>query len=356
MAPATPPQSRIPPSPAARKPYSAPASGPCRRRASRAAGVVFSDLLLYPDLITLAGDTGIQWCERTWNTTRGCWPRGPECDHCYAETLAGRFCGPGLPYEGIAHKVDGESRWTGRVQLLPHKLREPQSVRRPTVWFVDSMSDLFYRHPQARQLGGGFEVPDHWIDEVFAVMAACPQHLFLVLTKYVDRAAEWFRDPARAEVQRCVHLKDAPPFPGWPLPNVWISFSTGTQRTHNLWHPHFQRIPVAVKFASLEPLLGTMDLSRSLPWLDWGIVGGESGPRKTGRLCEPESLDGVIEQFARAEKPLFVKQAGTVLAQRYGWKGKGGNPYDCPERWRRRQMPRALHEWVKAREKGMESL
>ena len=101
----------------------------------------------------------IQWTERTWNPTRGCRRISPGCVNCYAEKVATRFCGEGLPYEGLIQL----GKWNGETTFAADKLTDPLSWQKPALIFVDSMSDLFYEGFSAAQ-----------IDQVLAVMNSIP--------------------------------------------------------------------------------------------------------------------------------------------------------------------------------------
>ena len=136
--------------------------------------------------------TKIEWTHRpgttgvTWNPTRGCRRVSPGCGTgtaggCYAERQAARFSGPGQPYEGLVEIGKHGPRWTGRGRVVADKLAEPLRWRKPRTVFVDSMSDLFFE-------GFAFEQ----IAAVFGVMAATPQHAYLVLTKRPERARAFF--------------------------------------------------------------------------------------------------------------------------------------------------------------------
>jgi protein gp37 len=248
--------------------------------------------------------TSIEWVKnadgsqgRTWNPIRGCTRVSPGCGGpgphggCYAEVIAARFSGPGLPYHGIAEMRGGKARWTGKLAFIEEKLTEPLKVRKPTTWFVNSMSDLFHEG-----------VPDEWIDRVFAVMALCPQHTFQVLTKRPARMREWFEErwqptpaqriefpglpafdaPAQAEgddrhervyqaagefldldtvSDRFWNPDGSRKWPGWPLPNVWLGVSAEDQRRADERVPDLLATPAAVRFVSAEPLLGPIDFS-----------------------------------------------------------------------------------------------
>lgn len=129
--------------------------------------------------------SGIQWTDASWNPTRGCTRVSAGCMNCYAERQAHRMNHPGGAYEGLTKIVGGQPRWNGKVRLLPEMLELPLRWKRPRRVFVDSMSDLF--HP---------DVPDDFIDRVFAVMACAPQHTFQILTKRPERMAEYLLNAA----------------------------------------------------------------------------------------------------------------------------------------------------------------
>lgn len=140
--------------------------------------------------------SNIEWTEHTWNPIRGCTRVSAGCEHCYAERIAARFSGPGMPYEGLAEMTPPGPRWTGEVRLVEEKLAEPLSWREPAMVFVDSMSDLFHEG-----------LTDEQIAVVFGVMAACPQHTFQVLTKRPERMQSLLSDagfPARVDLMKHV--------------------------------------------------------------------------------------------------------------------------------------------------------
>lgn len=129
----------------------------------------------------------------TWNPIRGCTRVSEGCGSargggCYAERIAARFSGPGMPFEGFAVNTPAGPRWTGKVALIPEKLGDPLRWRKPRFVFANSMSDLFHEG-----------LTNEEIAAVFGVMAACPQHHFQVLTKRPERMLEWFRQPCIAE-------------------------------------------------------------------------------------------------------------------------------------------------------------
>src|SRR5467141_1756901 len=101
----------------------------------------------------MSTQTRIEWTEQTWNPTVGCTKISPGCKHCYAETMARR-----LTAMGVRDYANGF-----RLTLLEHRLVEPLRRKKPTVYFVNSMSDLFHQ-----------SVPDEYIDRTLTTMRAAP--------------------------------------------------------------------------------------------------------------------------------------------------------------------------------------
>jgi protein gp37 len=223
----------------------------------------------------MADKSAIEWTEATWNPVTGCDRVSAGCDHCYALTLAARLKAMGQP----KYQRDGDPRTSGPgfgVTMHPAELEIPRRWRRPRVIFVNSMSDLF--HPQ---------VSADFITRVFEVMAATPQHTYQILTKRPKRARQLLR--------------------GWtPVLNVWLGVSIEDERVVDR-ADILREVPAAVRFLSLEPLLGPLP-SLDLTGIDWVIVGGESGPD-----CRPMRKEWVLELRDRCQAagvPFFFKQWG----------------------------------------------
>lgn len=223
----------------------------------------------------MADHSGIEWTEATWNPTTGCDRVSTGCDNCYALTLAKRLKAMGSD----KYQEDGDTRTSGpgfKLTIHPAVLDLPRSWRQPRVVFVDSMSDLF--HP---------DVPLKFIQQVFGVMADTPQHTYQVLTKRSQR------------------LKKIASQLTWPA-NVWMGVSVETSR-YRFRIGHLSEVSAAVRFLSLEPLLGPLD-DLNLGGIHWVIVGGESGPR--ARPMDAVWAEDIRDQCRSAGVPFFFKQWG----------------------------------------------
>jgi protein gp37 len=271
--------------------------------------------------------TKIEWARNadgsrgeTWNPTTGCDRVSEGCRACYALTLAARLKAMGQ----AKYQRDGDPRTSGPgfgLSLHPDVLDIPLRRKKPTTWFVDSMSDLF--HP---------EVPKDFIAKVFAVMAATPAHTYQVLTKRPQRMADLVADGRfRRRVQGCESEDVLVPVVSraWPLPNVWLGASIESD-AYTWRTDHLRRTPAAVRFLSLEPLLGPVP-SLHLDGIHWVIAGGESGPR--ARPIDSDWVRDIRDRCVEAEVPLFVKQMGS----RYG--RHHHDPDTWPEDLRVRDMP-----------------
>jgi protein gp37 len=268
----------------------------------------------------MGSKTAIEWTDSTWNPLRGCSRVSEGCRNCYAEKVAGRFSGAGLPYEGLARMVNGHAQWTGKVDLVEKHLDDPLKWKEPRRIFVNSMSDLF--HPS---------VSDEWIDSIFSVMARCPQHTFQVLTKRPSRMLRYLSG-AEMSIRDDIKYEQAAETMRWPLPNVWLGVSVENQKAADERIPLLLQTPAAVRFASCEPLLEAVRLDRigeepegylnamaavvhcdgrgtkSITGIDWVICGGESGP--DARPIHPDWARGLRDQCKAVGTPFFFKQWG----------------------------------------------
>jgi protein gp37 len=254
--------------------------------------------------------TSIEWTETTWNPTTGCDRISPGCDHCYALTLAKRLKAMGQ----AKYQSDGDPRTSGPgfgVALHPRVLLEPLGWRKARHVFVDSMADLLHA-----------KVPVGYLAQVWAVMALTPQHTYQVLTKRPERYRHVldgqcrcggghrpgvdFRSLVQDHARRLAPDCEVDLMSTWPLGNVWLG--TSIENDDYVGRADALRAaPAAVRFLSLEPLLGPLP-SLDLAGIGWVIVGGESGPGH-----RPLDLDWVRELRDRCIQrnvALFLKQWG----------------------------------------------
>lgn len=273
----------------------------------------------------------IEWTDKTWNPVTGCTKVSPGCANCYAEAMSKRFAGK----RGWGTKEDPFA-----VRLHPDRLGLPLKWKKPQKIFVCSMGDLFHE-----------DVPFEFIDKVFAVMALSPQHTFQVLTKrpermrdYLSKDALWRSARISATAQQMVdetfseknkeiayeqHLWLSATIAGmiYPLPNVWHGVTAENQEQADKWIPILLQIPAAIRFVSIEPMLGAVDITKfwdgvgGMPRgrkvgetdtyvssLDWVIVGGESG--SGARPMHLDWVRKVRDDCKEAKVPFFFKQVG----------------------------------------------
>lgn len=288
----------------------------------------------------MGNTTAIEWTRSedgtagsTWNPVSGCTKLSPGCDHCYAENIAHRFSGTKAYPNGFD------------VTLWPARLDQPIRWTRPRKIFVNSTSDLFHK-----------DIPDEYIAKVWAVMAATPRHTFQILTKRPARMRSLLRssrfrrqvgDAARALdlTNDLVSIVDVAVQDLWPLENVWLGVSTEDQKWADIRIPELLATPAAVRFISAEPLLGPIELWLFLvpnanlcrphgatsvaenaevagilrsavhehlddcrTFLDWIIVGGESGPQ--ARPMNPAWARSLRDQAANTGVAFLFKQWG----------------------------------------------
>ena len=227
--------------------------------------------------------SAIEWTDQTWTPIAGCRRVSPGCDNCYAIKEArrkdGRTGGGFAKYAGTTDNIRGRLDWTGVVNFDPNGLDKPQRRKTPTIWFVNSMSDLF-----------DHGVSDDQIKQVFAVMNATPHHTYQILTKRPHRAAK-----LAASLN-------------W-TPNIWMGTSIEQDKYVNRAR-ELAKIPAALRFISAEPLLGPLP-SLDLTGIGWVIVGGESGSSKhLIRRMMPDWARDLRDRCGVANVPFFFKQWG----------------------------------------------
>ena len=221
--------------------------------------------------------TEISWTDSTWNPVVGCTKVSTGCKFCYAERVSKRM-----------------GKEFTEVTLHPERLDQPLRWRKSRKIFVCSMSDLFHE-----------DVPDTFILDAVKMMRYATQHTYQILTKRPERMRQFI---SAAYVMLATSNPDLPEL-SWPLPNVWLGISAENQEQADKRIPLLLQTPAAVRFVSLEPLLGSINLDRYLwasgddgepsprndpytPSLHWIIVGGESGGPPERALVERESWHG----------------------------------------------------------------
>jgi protein gp37 len=218
--------------------------------------------------------SAIEWTDATWNPVTGCTKISPGCKNCYAERLAARLHAMGNPRYRNGFKVS----------LHPDQLTLPLRWKNPRRIFVNSMSDLFHD-----------DVPEDFIRRAFEIMTMAHWHIFQLLTKRSRRVAEL-----------------APRLP-WPS-NIWQGVSVESAR-YSSRVADLVKVPAAVRFLSVEPLLGPIaDLP--LNGIDWVIVGGESGSGH--RPLQPAWVRSIRRQCEEARVAFFFKQWGGVRSKSGG--------------------------------------
>jgi protein gp37 len=230
--------------------------------------------------------SSIEWTDSTWNPVSGCTRASAGCDNCYAVSMTRRLAAMGQEkYQGLVNP--GKGHFNGIARCHPEALSVPLGIRRPTVFFVNSMSDLY--HPG---------VPDEFITDVFETMACAPQHTFQVLTKRPERMQDVMTHVYRSLGARGIDRV--------PLANVWLGTSVEDGRVVERI-PELVKVEAAVRFLSLEPLIGPLpDLD--LTGIHWVIVGGESGPGS--RPMDGAWVEEIRAQCSEQKVPFFFKQWG----------------------------------------------
>lgn len=264
----------------------------------------------------MAETTGIEWADHTFNPWIGCTKVSPACDHCYAEDWARRH----RPKAGL---------WQGsRQRTTPDYWKQPLKWNReaaafraahgraPMV-FCASLADVFDN-----------QVPDEWRRDLWALIEATPDLIWLLLTKRPQNIAKMVPWP----IALCE-----------PWPNVWFGTTVENQAEADRRIPHLLSVPAAKRFLSCEPLLGPVDLTldglvclacphcaeegytewdtgayvcgrcestgKGDEWgIDWVISGGESG--REARPSHPDWFRKLRDQCAAAGVPFLFKQWG----------------------------------------------
>lgn len=246
----------------------------------------------------------IEWTGETWNPIIGCDKVSAGCKNCYAiQTAWIRQHNPKMKekYAGVVEKTEnGKLNWTGKINMHEPSLLKPLHNKKPTVYFVNSMSDLFHE-----------SIPFIFINAVFSVMSDVDRHTYQVLTKRPARMVEFFK-----------WKQEEFGIPWQPSGNVWLGVSVEDQKAADERIPLLLQVPAAVRFLSCEPLLAPVDFKKhNLPHkirtyqnaIHWVIAGGESGPG--ARPMHPDWARNIRDQCKAAKVSFFFKQWGEYLPE-----------------------------------------
>lgn len=209
----------------------------------------------------------IEWTDATWNPSTGCNKVSAGCKHCYAEVMAKRLQAMGTP--GYENGFE--------FTIMPERLLIPKKTKKPTKFFVNSMSDLFHE-----------EMPFEFLDKIFEVISSTPQHQYQILTKRENILETYFKN-------RFVPK------------NVWLGVTVENSSTKNRIDI-LRKIEAEIRFLSIEPLIGEMG-TLDLRNIDWVIVGGESGNK--ARPMKPKWAIDIQKQCDEQGTAFFFKQWGT---------------------------------------------
>ena len=286
--------------------------------------------------------TAIEWAGAVWNPSTGCDRISPGCDNCYALGMAKRL----KAMRQAKYQNDGDPRTSGPgfgLTMHPGALNVPLRRLKPETYFVNSMSDL-----------GHARVPGEFTARVWSVMARTQQHTYQILSKRPERIAAWAHRCQRHELHTGYPGMPTGPdetcfdHPGeiivgwgeWPLPNVHVGTSIELDR-YTRRADDLRQTPAAVRFLSLEPLLGPLP-SLDMTGIGWVIIGGESG--SGARPLDLGWVRDLITQGREARAAIFIKQLGSVWAREHGGQSHGADWSLWPEEFRIREFPHVAEQ------------
>jgi protein gp37 len=218
----------------------------------------------------MSDNSSIPWCDASLIFATGCNKVSAGCQNCYAiEKVI-----PWLKRMGQAKYANGE-----KFTVHEEAMYAPLKWKRPKRIFVNSVSDTFHA-----------EMPAKILIQFFRdVVAKTPQHTYLILTKRPANMFNFFNH-----------------YPVFLHSNFWLGVTAENQEMANHRLSLLYHIPAAIRFVSVEPMLGPVDLSAYAEWLDWIIIGGESGPNQ--RVIPVQYIRDLVLQGKQVGIPVFLKQ------------------------------------------------
>lgn len=220
----------------------------------------------------MAENSGIEWTTHTFNPWIGCTKISPACDHCYAETWDNRFggerWGPKAP-RTRTKSWSGPRKW--------NRLAEG-AAEKPRV-FCASLADVFDNHKS---------IDPAWRADLWSLIKETSNLNWLLLTKRPQNIKKFLPEDW-----------------GTGYGNVWLGMTVENQIEFDKRKDSFLAVPAAIRFLSMEPLLGPVNLD-GLNGIDWVIAGGESGPDY--RPLDPDWIRDIRDQCAKTDTAFLFKQ------------------------------------------------
>jgi protein gp37 len=228
----------------------------------------------------MSSKSKIEWTEQTWNPLTGCTKVSAGCKHCYAEVMSKRL------------KAMGTNGYDNGFELsiMPSRLDQPLKRKKPTTYFVNSMSDLFHE-----------DVPNDFIDQVFDIIKRTPQHRYQILTKRAEKLSIYFKNKIIPE-------------------NVWLGVTVENIKEGLPRIDFLRKIKANIRFLSIEPLLEDLE-TVDFTDIHWVIVGGESGHK--ARQMKESWVKNIKKQCDEQNVSFFFKQWGS-----WGADGKKRNKHE----------------------------
>jgi protein gp37 len=247
--------------------------------------------------------TKIAWSEASWNPMTGCTRISAGCKYCYAHEVAEKLkeWGTAKFSEGMKVNLHG-----GKYINLPRKWKKGRLI------FVDSMGDLFHK-----------DVPIEFLMDVWETMRDCPQHIFQILTKRAERMQEVL--DRFSSIYGVLH-------------NVWMGVTTENQKWYDHRVPYLIDSPAALRWVSMEPLIGQIIMGNLIHSLDWVVVGGETELKGKWREMKHEWVVEVMNECQRYGIPFFFKH-WNANAARYAKHLLDGVAYE--------EYPSTWQTWIK---------